>query len=79
MTFFKVFFLVVSCDLYHVPVVLFVFLSLWSSKSHGIIQADKNAKQEMNFALISGYRSKNLWKTNKDTEMMEYSDNKTKY
>ena len=31
----------------------------------------------MNFALTTGYRGKNLRKTNKDTEMMEYSDNKT--
>ena len=69
------FFLVVSCDLYHGLVVLSVFLGLWGSKSHGIIQADINPKQEMNVAGASCQESKNLVKTSDDTEMKEYSYN----
>ena len=47
-TFFKVFFLVVSFGLYHGLVVLPVFLSLFGPKSHNaqIIQAEKPAKNE---------------------------------
>jgi hypothetical protein len=54
-----------------------VFLSLFGPESHVIIQADTNAEQEMNVAGASGQESKNLVKTSDDTEMKEYSDNKT--
>jgi predicted RND superfamily exporter protein len=77
LTFFKVFFLVVSFGLYHGLVVLPVFLSLFGPESHVIIQADTNAEQEMNVAGASGQETKNLVKTSEDTEMKEYSDNKT--
>ena len=52
-----------------------MFLSLFGPESHVIIQADTNAEQEMNVAGASGQESKNLVKTNDDTEMKEYSDN----
>ena len=54
-----------------------MFLSLFGPESHVIIHADANAEQETNVAGASGQESKNLVKTNDDTEMKEYSDNKT--
>ena len=74
LTFFKVFFLVVSFGLYHGLVVLPVFLSLFGPKSHvtlHVIQAETTADPvppTSGAAAISG--AKNL---DTPTEMQEYS------
>ena len=72
LTFFKVFFLVVSFGLYHGLVVLPVFLSLFGPKSHVIIQADTSGP-EMNLGSASTSGQAKNHQIN-DTEMKEYSD-----
>ena len=85
LTFFKVFFLVVSFGLYHGLVVLPVFLSLFGPKSHvKIVKAEKNGPEidkngpeidknglEMNAPTTSGCSDDKIPET-ADTEVSEF-------